>query len=72
MAQPSIRSRGASDNERQPKSAIDACAAEQESARKQELFKQSRRLADAERALQGKPTRKAQGDQHLDTDRSAC
>ncbi len=59
----------ASDEEREVKAAIDAYAAEQESAWQQELFKQSRRLADAERGLQTKLTKKAQDDQRIATDK---
>lgn len=57
------------DEEREVKAAIDAYAAEQKSTWQQELFKQSRRLADAERALQTKPTKKAMDDQRIATDK---
>ena len=45
--------------EKQLKSAIDAFAAEQTVKLEQDLFRQRKRLADAERALQSKPTKAA-------------
>ena len=45
--------------EQQIKSAIDAFAAEQTVKLEQDLFRQRKRLADAERALQSKPTKAA-------------
>jgi putative SOS response-associated peptidase YedK len=56
-----------SDIEREIKALIDEHRAEQETRLQQELFKQRKRLADAERSLQGKPTKKALEDQRIAT-----
>ena len=55
------------DGERQVKAAIDEWASNQQTQLEQELFKQSRRLADAERTLQTKTTKKAQDAQRIAT-----
>jgi len=51
--------------ERQIKALIDEFAAEQEVKLQQELFKQKKRLADAERVLQAKTTKKAEEDKRI-------
>jgi len=53
--------------ERQIKALIDEFAAEQEVKLQQELFKQKKRLADAERVLQAKTTKKAEEDKRIAT-----
>ncbi|HEY7873386.1 MAG TPA: SOS response-associated peptidase family protein [Rudaea sp.] len=60
-----------SDDERKVKSLIDEYNTSQSAKLEQELFKQKKRLADAERALQTKPTKKAQEDQRIATDKIA-
>lgn len=55
------------DLERQIKALIDEFSAEQEVKLQQELFKQRKRLADAERVLQMKPTKKAEEDRRIST-----
>lgn len=55
------------DEERQIKALIDEWAAGQATELQQELFKQSKRLADAERTLQTKTTKKALDDQRIAT-----
>ena len=52
---------------RQIKALIDEFAAEQEVKLQQELFKQKKRLADAERVLQAKTTKKAEEDKRIAT-----
>jgi putative SOS response-associated peptidase YedK len=54
-----------SESERQIKSLIDQFNAEQASKLEQELFKQVKRLNDAERSLQTKQTKKALDDQRI-------
>jgi len=54
-----------SEAEREIKAAIDERNAEQATRFEQELFKQKKRLADAERTLRGKPTKKALEDQRI-------
>jgi hypothetical protein len=56
-----------SDGERQVQALIDEFNASQASTLEQELFKQKKRLADAQRALKTKPTKKAQEDQRIAT-----
>jgi hypothetical protein len=60
-----------SDNERQIKAMIDGYNTSTSQAAKleQELFKQKRRLADAEHTLQSKTTKKAQEDQRIATNK---
>jgi putative SOS response-associated peptidase YedK len=53
------------DVEREIKVLIDEFAAEQETKFQQELFKQKKRLADAQRVLHAKPTKKAEEDQRI-------
>lgn len=53
--------------ERQIKALIDEFAAEQEVKLQQELFKQKKRLADAERVLKAKTTKKAEEDKRIAT-----
>jgi putative SOS response-associated peptidase YedK len=55
----------ASEPERQIKALIDEYNEEQVFKLEQELFKQAKRLADAERTLQTKPTKKALNDQRV-------
>ena len=55
------------DDERKIKALIDAWDAEQTSKLEQELFKQRKRLADAERTLQSKTTKAAQESQRIAT-----
>lgn len=57
------------DDERAIKSLIDRFNAQQATKFEQELFKQRKRLADAERALQTKTTKKAEEDQRIATDK---
>lgn len=57
----------ATELERQIKALIDEVAAEQEVKLQQELFKQKKRLADAERVLQTKTTKKAEEDRRIAT-----
>jgi hypothetical protein len=56
-----------SDVGRQIKALIDEFSAEQEVKLQQELFKQKKRLADAERVLQTKSTKKAEEEQRIST-----
>lgn len=58
-----------SDGERQVKALIDEFNASQASKLEQDLFKQKKRLADAQRTLQTKMTKKAQEDQRIATDK---
>jgi putative SOS response-associated peptidase YedK len=55
--------------EQQIKAAIDAFAAEQTIKLEQDLFKQRKRLADAERVLQAKPTKAAAESKRIATDK---
>lgn len=55
--------------ERQIKTAIDAFASEQTVKLEQDLFKQRKRLADAQRTLQAKPTKAAAESQRIATDK---
>ena len=55
------------DAEQQIKAAIDAFAAEQTTKLEQDLFKQRKRLADAERVLASKPTKAASESQRIAT-----
>ena len=55
--------------EQQIKSAIDAFVAEQSVKLEQDLFKQRKRLADAERTLQAKPTKAATQSKRIATDK---
>ena len=55
--------------EQQINSAIDAFAAEQTVKLEQDLFKQRKRLADAERTLQAKPTKAATESMRIATDK---
>ena len=55
--------------EQQIKSAIDAFAAEQSIKLEQDLFKQRKRLADAERTLQAKPTKAATESKRIAADK---
>lgn len=57
------------DDERSIKALIDQFHATQATAFEQDLFKQRKRLADAERTLQAKVTKKAQDDQRIATDK---
>lgn len=57
------------EDERAIKSLIDRFNAQQATKFEQELFKQRKRLADAERALQAKTTKKAEEDQRIATDK---
>lgn len=57
------------DEERAVKALIDQFNEAQATAFEQELFKQRKRLADAERALQTKVTKKATDDQRIATDK---
>jgi len=57
----------ASDLERQIKALIDEFTAEQEAKLQQELFKQKKRLADAERILLTKTTKKAEEERRIAT-----
>jgi len=61
----------ASDIERDIKALIDEFSAEQEVKLQQELFKQRKRLVDAERALQTKTTKKAEEDRRIATSKIA-
>ena len=61
----------ASDIERDIKVLIDEFAVEQEVKLQQELFKQRKRLADAERTLQTKTTKKAEEDKRIATSKIA-
>ena len=58
-----------SDDERAIKALIDDLNDKQATKFEEELFKQRKRLADAERILQTKPTKKAQDDQRIATDK---
>lgn len=58
-----------SDDERAIKALIDDFNDKQVTKFEEELFKQRKRLADAERILQTKPTKKAQDDQRIATDK---
>jgi putative SOS response-associated peptidase YedK len=58
-------------DERRVKALIDEYNTSQAAKLEQELFKQKRRLADAERMLQTKATKKAQEDQRIATDKIA-
>jgi putative SOS response-associated peptidase YedK len=58
-----------SDEEREVKALIDEFAAEQATKLEQELFKQRKRLADANRKLQVKPTKGASEEQRIATDK---
>lgn len=60
-----------SDGERQVKALIDEFNASQTAKLEQEVFKQKKRLADAQRTLQTKMTKKAQEDQRIATDKIA-
>lgn len=57
------------EDERAIKAQIDRFNAQQATKFEQELFKQRKRLADAERALQTKTTKKAEEDQRIATDK---
>ena len=57
----------ANELERQIKALIDEFSAEQEVKLQQELFKQKKRLADAERTLQAKATKKAEEERRIST-----
>jgi putative SOS response-associated peptidase YedK len=57
------------DDERAIKALIDKYNEKQAVKLEEELFKQRKRLADAERVLQTKPTKKAQDDQRIATDK---
>ena len=57
------------DEEREVKALIDAFNAEQTTKLEQDLFKQRKRLADAERTLLTKVTKKATDDQRIATDK---
>jgi putative SOS response-associated peptidase YedK len=59
------------DDERKVKSLIDEYNTRQVAKLEQELFKQKKRLADAERTLQTKGTKKAQEDKRIATDKIA-
>ncbi|MET0231431.1 MAG: SOS response-associated peptidase family protein [Rhodanobacteraceae bacterium] len=59
------------DEERRIKALIDAYDAEQATRLEQELFKQRKRLADAERALQTKTTKAALGNRRIATEKVA-
>ena len=56
-----------SEREREIKAAIEAYAAQQTTKLEQEIFKQRKRLADAERSLLTKSTKKAADDQRIAT-----
>jgi putative SOS response-associated peptidase YedK len=58
-------------DERGIKALIDEYDASQAAKLEQELFKQKKRLADAERTLKGKATKKAQDDQRIATNKIA-
>jgi hypothetical protein len=60
-----------SDEEREIKALIDEFNAGQATKFEQELFKQRKRLADAQRSLQSKTTKAALENQRIATDRSA-
>jgi putative SOS response-associated peptidase YedK len=60
-----------SDDEREIKALIDRFNAEQTSKLEQDLFKQRKRLADAERSLQAKVTKAAIGSQRIASDKIA-
>jgi putative SOS response-associated peptidase YedK len=60
-----------SEPEREIHSMVIAYNAQEIAKAEQELFKQVKRLADAERALQAKPTKKAQEDQRIATNKIA-
>jgi putative SOS response-associated peptidase YedK len=60
-----------SEPERDIHSMVVAYNAQEIAKAEQELFKQVKRLADAERALQAKPTKKAQEDQRIATNKIA-
>lgn len=60
-----------SEPEREIHSMVVAYNAQEIAKAEQELFKQVKRLADAERALQAKPTKKAQEDQRIATNKIA-
>ena len=60
-----------SEAEQQIKAAIDAFAAEQTIKLEQDLFKQRKRLADAERTLVAKPTKAATESSRIATDKIA-
>lgn len=57
------------DDERAIKALIDEHNDKQAAKFEEELFKQRKRLADAERSLQSKPTKKAQEDQRIASDK---
>ena len=57
------------EGEREIRELIDRYNAQQATAYEQEMFKQRKRLADAERALQTKTTKKALDDQRISTDK---
>lgn len=57
------------DDERAIKALIDEYNAKQAAKFEEELFKQRKRLAGAERTLQGRPTKKAQEDQRIASDK---
>ena len=57
------------EDERAIKALIDRFNAQQATKFEQELFKQRKRLVDAERALQTKTTKKAEEDQRISTDK---
>lgn len=59
------------DDERKIKTLIDEFDTQQEAALQQELFKQRKRLADAERTLQTKTTRAATESRRIATDKVA-
>ena len=54
-----------SNDERKIKALIDEYETSQAAKLEQELFKQKKRLADAQRVLKAKPTKKAQEDQRI-------
>jgi len=58
-----------SDEEQQIKAMIDEFAAEQATKFEQELFKQRKRLADAERGLKTKPTKAAAEHKRIATEK---
>jgi putative SOS response-associated peptidase YedK len=60
-----------SEPEREIHSMVVAYNAQEIAKAEQELFKQVKRLADAERALQAKPTKKAQEDERIATNKIA-
>ncbi len=61
--------RPASEEEREIKASIDAFNESQATKLEQELFKQTKRRADAQRSLQAKSTKKAEDDLRISTDK---